>query len=198
MVGDKWLVQRGDCLWNIAKRVYGNALRWPEIAAANGRKTTGNPIIYDGEYLVIPGITSGSGSPGPEPAPSPPPITRPNIDWFALYDITDPTAGSREMLAIFSYDASKFWIRWEQWDSNGHLILLSENKGYTEKQATYTGQSTAGMNVIRFSVRPVDDDGNPLANTDWAYKEYDYRNNPPLIPSISNFDNYMGILFARH
>lgn len=188
MVGDKWLVQRGDCLWNIAKRVYGNALRWPEIAAANGRKTTGNPIIYDGEYLVIPGITSGSGSPGPEPAPSPPPITRPNIDWFSLTTASSAQGADREMIAIWSYGHDKFWIRWEQWDNAGHLIMLSEQKGVELKQATYSGRNTPGWNVIRFSVRPVDNDGNPLPNTDWAYKEYDYRNNPPLLPEISEFE----------
>ena len=49
--GDKWRVSRGDCLWNIAKSVYGNGARWPEIASANGLATSGNPIIYPGQLF---------------------------------------------------------------------------------------------------------------------------------------------------
>ncbi len=177
MEGDKWRVARGDCLWNIARAVYGKGTRWPEIAAANGLKTSGNPIIYPNQLFVLPGISSGSGSAGPEPEPA-----RPGIVWFALSDITNAESGSREMLAIWEYNHNKFWTRWEQWDNSGHLIMLTESKGVESKQATYSGRNTPGWNVIRFSVRPVDKDGNPLPNTDWAWKEYDYRNNPPLLP----------------
>ena len=42
--GDKWRVVRGDCLWNIAKAVYGNPYKWPMIADANGIPRS-NPII---------------------------------------------------------------------------------------------------------------------------------------------------------
>lgn len=175
--GDKWRVAKGDCLWNIARSVYGKGTRWPEIASANGLATSGNPIIYPGQLFVLPGITSGAPSAGPEPPPA-----KPGIDWFAL------VAGSdREMMAIWSYNASKFWIRWEQWDNAGHLIMLSEQKGVELKQATYTCKSTPGWNVIRFSVRPIDDDNNPLPNTDWAWKEYDFRNNPPSLPPNPEF-----------
>lgn len=184
--GDKWRVARGDCLWNIARAVYGNGARWPEIASANGLATSGNPIIYPGQLFNLPGITSGAPAPAPAPAPVPPPITRPNIDWMAL------TSGSeREMLAIWSYNHNRFWIRWEQWDNAGHLIMISENKNVEfhdeAKQSIGTGRTTEGWNVIRFSVRPVDNDGNPLANTDWATKEYDFRNNPPQLPPDPEF-----------
>ena len=183
--GDKWRVVRGDCLWNIARSVYGNGTRWPEIASANGLPTTGSPIIYPGQLFILPGITAGAPASGPAPY-STPPVYKPNIDWFAL------TAGSkREMLAIFSYNATHFWIRWEQWDDSGHLIMLSENrnKDYTDiaKQEIASGSDREGWNVIRFSVRPVDNDGNPLPNTDWNYKEYDFRNNPPDLPPDPDF-----------
>ena len=184
--GDKWKVASGDCLWNIAKSVYGNGARWPEIASANGLKTSGNPIIYPNQIFVLPGITSGAPASAPAPTPAPPPVTRPNIDWFAL------TSGSeREMLAIWSYGATHFWTRWEQWDDSGHLVLLSEstNGDYSNiaKQSIGSGSDRSGWNVIRFSVRPVDNDGNPLPNTDWAYKEYDFRNNPPQLPPNPSF-----------
>ena len=46
------VVVRGDTLWGIAKRYYGNGNRYPEIAKANN---IANPdIIYVGQKLLIP------------------------------------------------------------------------------------------------------------------------------------------------
>lgn len=46
------IVVRGDTLWGIAKRYYGNGNRYPEIAKANN---ISNPdIIYVGQKLLIP------------------------------------------------------------------------------------------------------------------------------------------------
>lgn len=185
--GDKWRVARGDCLWNIARAVYRNGARWSEIASANGLATSGNPIIYPGQLFNLPGITSGAPASAPAPAPKPQ-VTRANIDWMAL------TSGSeREMLAIWSYNNhERFWTRWEQWDNAGHLLMISENKNaefHDEiRQSIETGKTTEGWNIIRFSVRPVDKDGNPLANTDWAWREYDFRNNPPQLPPDPEFN----------
>ena len=190
--GDKWRVARGDCLWNIARSVYGNGARWKEIASANGLATSGNPIIYPGQLFDLPGITSGAPAPAPAPSPSPAPaptpvtVTKPDIFWMAL------VAGSeREMLALWNYGHNRFWTRWEQWDNSGHLIMLQENNNVEfhdeVKQSMGTGNTNPGWNVIRFSVRPVDENGNPLANTDWAWKEYDFRNNPPQLPPSPNF-----------
>ena len=172
---DKWRVVRGDCLWNIAKSVYGNGARWTEIADANGISHS-RTTIYPNQLLNIPGVTSGAPAPAPAPTPAPPPTYRPKIEWFSL------VAGSqREMLAIWSYNANKFLIRWEQWDNAGHLIMLSESQT-NSRQAIASGRDTPGWNIIRFSVRPLDDEGNYLPNTDWAYQEYDYRNNSPDLP----------------
>ena len=184
--GDKWRVVKGDCLWNIARSVYGNGARWKEIASANGLATSGNPIIYPGQLFILPGITGGAPAPAPAPTPAPPPVTKPNIDWFALV-----SGSEREMLAIWSYNATHFWTRWEQWDNNNHLIMIKKKKNgdysTTPKQNSASGQDNPGWNIIRFSVRPVDKDGNPLPNTDWAYKEYDFRNNPPQLPPDPEF-----------
>lgn len=182
----KWRVVRGDCLWNIAKSVYGNPYRWTDIANANGISQR-NPVIYPGQLFTLPGVTPGtSGGGGSAPAPTPA-TTLPNIVWFAL------TAGSeREMQAVWTYNATHFWTRWEQWDSNGHLWMVSENKNaeFSDEQKASLGslKDTEGWNVCRFSVRPVDKDGNPLANTTWAYKEYDFRNNPPSLPPTPSID----------
>ena len=50
--GNYYTVVRGDTLWGIAKRFYGNGNRYPEIAKANN---IANPdIIYVGQRLLIP------------------------------------------------------------------------------------------------------------------------------------------------
>ena len=48
-------VKRGDCLWKIAKRYYGDGGAWPKIFNAN-RNIISNPnLIYPGQEFVIPG-----------------------------------------------------------------------------------------------------------------------------------------------
>ena len=46
-----YTVVSGDCLWNIAQKVYGNGGRYKEIASAN---SVSNPnLIYPGQVLTI-------------------------------------------------------------------------------------------------------------------------------------------------
>lgn len=50
--GNYYTVVKGDTLWGIAKKYYGNGSRYPEIAKANN---IANPdIIYVGQKLLIP------------------------------------------------------------------------------------------------------------------------------------------------
>ena len=46
-----YVVQDGDSLWKIAKKLLGNGNDWPKIAELNGIKDT---IIYAGQKLKIP------------------------------------------------------------------------------------------------------------------------------------------------
>lgn len=183
--GDKWRVSRGDCLWNIAKSVYGNGARWPEIASANGLSTSGNPIIYPGQLFSLPGITGGAPAQAPAPKPPDPPAytQTPNIIWFSLRAGT-----SRNMEVIWEQSHNKFQVRWEIWDLNGHLWLESEETVTTsdrQKAAEHTFQDIIDRYVCRLSIRAVDDNGNSLSP--WAIKEYDFRNNPPLLPPDPDF-----------
>lgn len=50
--GDTYTVTRGDNLWNIAVRAYGDGYKWVSIAKANSLK---NPnVIHTGNVLTLP------------------------------------------------------------------------------------------------------------------------------------------------
>lgn len=52
-----YTVVKGDCLWNIAKKFYGNGSKYPVIYNANRSVVGGNPnLIYPGQVLTIPAI----------------------------------------------------------------------------------------------------------------------------------------------
>jgi hypothetical protein len=50
----KYVVRKGDSLWKIAGKVYGNPLKWPRIYRANKAKIKNPNKIYINEVLVIP------------------------------------------------------------------------------------------------------------------------------------------------
>lgn len=48
-------VVRGDCLWNLAKKYYGDGSKYTKIYEANKKIIGGNPnLIYVGQVLTIP------------------------------------------------------------------------------------------------------------------------------------------------
>lgn len=50
-----YTVVKGDCLWNIAKKFYGNGAQYTKIYNANKGVIGGNPnLIYPGQVLTIP------------------------------------------------------------------------------------------------------------------------------------------------
>lgn len=50
-----YTVVKGDCLWNIAKKFYGNGSKYSIIYNANTSVIGGNPnLIYPGQVLTIP------------------------------------------------------------------------------------------------------------------------------------------------
>lgn len=52
--GKTYTVVRGDCLWNIAKRFYGNGAQYTKIYNANKDKIKNPNLIYPGQVLTIP------------------------------------------------------------------------------------------------------------------------------------------------
>ncbi len=51
-VGTNYKVVKGDCLWEIAQRAYGDGNKWPKIAQAN--KLANPSIIHSGNVFTIP------------------------------------------------------------------------------------------------------------------------------------------------
>lgn len=54
--GTSYTVKKGDCLWAIARKFYGNGAQWAKIYDANRGVIGGNPsLIYPGQVFTIPG-----------------------------------------------------------------------------------------------------------------------------------------------
>lgn len=49
-----YTVKKGDCLWNIAKKFYGNGALYTKIYDANTKKIANPNLIYVGQVFVIP------------------------------------------------------------------------------------------------------------------------------------------------
>lgn len=49
-----YTVVKGDCLWNIAKKYYGDGSKWTVIYNANKSKLKSANLIYPGQVLTIP------------------------------------------------------------------------------------------------------------------------------------------------
>lgn len=52
--GQNYAVKSGDCLWNIAKKYYGNGSKYTTIYNANRDKIKNPNLIYPGQVLWIP------------------------------------------------------------------------------------------------------------------------------------------------
>jgi nucleoid-associated protein YgaU len=52
-----YTVKKGDCLWNIAKKFYGNGSKYTLIYNANKDKIKNPNLIYVGQVFTIPAAT---------------------------------------------------------------------------------------------------------------------------------------------
>jgi len=50
----KYVVKKGDSLWKIAGKVYGNPLKWPQIYRANKDQIKNPNKIHPNQVLIIP------------------------------------------------------------------------------------------------------------------------------------------------
>lgn len=81
MLGSRYVVVKGDNLWNIARAHLGSGAQWPRIWRYNNRpevvRDTGrgipNPdLIYVGQVLLIPTLPNGVADPTVASVPTPP------------------------------------------------------------------------------------------------------------------------------
>lgn len=52
ITGEKYTVKKGDCLWFIALRAYGDPYKWPEIVQTN--KLADPDLIHPGNEFILP------------------------------------------------------------------------------------------------------------------------------------------------
>ena len=177
LINGKWHVVQGDCMWNIAKSVYGDGRKWPTIADANGVPRS-NPVIYPNQVFTIPGITTPT--PVPSPAPQPPVVKVPTINWFAL-----DAGTTRSMFCTWTFDRSNtknYEVKWE-YDTGAGGWRIGTQDTTTDKQSGYSAPENAKK--VRVSITPKSDN---WYDGQTASREYDFSNNPPELPPSPSFE----------
>jgi len=184
----KWDVVRGDCLWNIAKSVYGDPYKWTIIADANGISRS-TALIYPGQHLKLPGKTPGSSSSSSSKKTTSDKVTgkKVKITWFALDAGTE-----RSMFCTWKYDRDKtdhYTVEW--WYTTGQGGWRLGNKGdvTSPKQSSYSAPDNAKK--VKIKIKPIakkhkvkNKEEYYWTNGEWQEKEWDYSNNPPgVLPS---------------
>lgn len=177
LINGKWHVVKGDCMWNIARSVYGDGRKWPTIADANGVPRR-NPVIYPKQVFTIPGITTPT--PVPAPAPQPPVIKVPTINWFAL-----DAGTTRGMFCTWTFDRANtknYEVKWE-YDTGAGGWRIGTQGTTTDKQSGYSAPENAKK--VRVSITPKSDN---WSDGQTASREYDFSNNPPELPPSPSFN----------
>ena len=177
LINGKWHVVKGDCMWNIARSVYGDGRKWPTIADANGVPRS-NPVIYPNQVFVIPGITTPT--PVPAPAPQPPVVRVPTINWFAL-----DAGTTRSMFCTWTFDRANtknYEVKWE-YDTGAGGWRIGTQGTTNDKQSGYSAPENAKK--VRVSITPKSDN---WSDGQTASREYDFSNNPPELPPSPSFE----------
>lgn len=177
LINGKWHVVKGDCMWNIARSVYGDGRKWPTIADANGVPRS-NPVIYPNQVFTIPGITTPT--PVPAPAPQPPVVKVPTINWFAL-----DAGTTRSMFCTWTFDRANtknYEVKWE-YDTGAGGWRIGTQGTTTDKQSGYSAPENAKK--VRVSITPKSDN---WSDGQTASREYDFSNNPPELPPSPSFE----------
>ena len=184
LINGKWHVVKGDCMWNIARSVYGDGRKWPTIADANGVPRS-NPVIYPNQVFTIPGITTPT--PVPSPAPQPPVVKIPIINWFAL-----DAGTTRSMFCTWAFDRANtknYEVKWE-YDTGAGGWRIGTQGTTTDKQSGYSAPENAKK--VRVSITPKSDN---WSDGQTASREYDFSNNPPELPPSPSFEiNEMDVM----
>jgi len=203
-----YTVKRGDSLWKIAK-TYPSSIAGSNINAKietlinlNGvkrRKSDNVPLIYVGQVIKLSGSSSGAAS--SSSASSLP--TQPVVNAFGLQSSNETSGKNRAMYAAWSFtraNTKNFKYRWFQY-KNGIWSMGNEGEttGYDPVYCYSEWTADSAATKVQFQVAPIPDtyeeevrNGNTTTKVEKAYwtgaqwsvtKEYDFSNNPPLMPS---------------
>ena len=195
---DKWVVDQGDCLWNIAKAVYNNPYKWTEIQSANG--ITNIYALYRGQVLVLPGITAGvPGGGAATPAPTPP-SKQVDVKWWALDADTD-----RQMFCAWEYTREHTaGYNIEVWYDTGQGgWRLQTRSTTTDKQYQVSAPNDAIK--VQLKIKPYSEtyqSGNDTVyywtDGEWVTKDYDFRYNPPGKLDAPDVEYLNGVLTCSY
>lgn len=193
-----YTVQRGDTLWKICSKykssISGNTInaKIDTVVKLNGIKN--RDLIRVGQKLKL----SGSSGAGSKPSSTPiqatvhgPGLQASDTSGRAVFADWD---WSREHTKNYKY-------RWIQY-VNGKWVVGNEGEtaSYEDIYCQSTYSADTGATKVRFQVLPVSatykvkEGGNEVEKTYWSdakwsdVKEYDFSNNPPLVPPVPSVE----------
>lgn len=193
-----YTVKRGDTLWGIS-RTYASSIagsttqaKVNTLVSLNGIK---NPdLILVGQVLKLSSSGgSGSGSSSKTPANQ-------NAVTFKLFGLQAGDDSGRAMYATWTWSKANtdhYEVRWRYY-ADGTWWIGNESSTTSYEgvycQSTYSAPENAKK--VRVSVKPVaktykDSNSNekPYWTLGWSTeKEYDFKNNPPMVPGSPNVE----------
>ena len=198
--GDKTYVtvQRGDCLWNIARDYLGSGTKYPQLKAINGLKSN---LIYPGQKIKLTGSASSSSSSS---------SSNSNKAKITLFGLVSDSADNK-LFAVWDWGKSNtdhFEYEWEYTIKDTKSTWWTGSKSTTEDyECMYSIPDNAEL--VRFRVKPVSKtytketkSGNTTKstevsywtaewtnfNSDGAYKQYNTSSIPPTPPKTPSVE----------
>lgn len=172
-----YTVVKGDCLWSIAKRFYGNGAQYMTIynanvdiiesaAKAHGKAnsykgSTAGWWIWPGEVFTIPGVSGGQTQTQTKTTTKKAGAANPQLGakiagQATAFSYTDVASGQSDIVSISIQDIGKEWmgkLMPKRGASLGAKIILT-NWGSSERKETFDC-GTFVLDDISFSGRPL-------------------------------------------
>ena len=197
-----YIVKRGDTLWAIAKayksKISGSTINAKIDTLVKVNKIKNRNLIYPGQEINF----SSSSSSSTSSTTSTPNINKVVIDTLAL-QASDVTEG-RNVYASWNWTRSNTkecqvqWYQWlnGQWVDAGNDTRTIPDNVTTQEEIDALWYSTfkadAESTKVKIGVLPIAKDksnnkpywkkGSGSQDVQWTYKEYNFADNPPLVP----------------